>query len=235
MVNYDVFAEFYDPVMGERTDNIKLIQGLIKQYNPQAESVLELATGTGSVIKGLADKYQVSGLDLSTEMLNKAKLKIPKAELHQRDMADFNIGKTFDVIICVFDSINHLESFDRWQQMFSATYRHLNTGGIFIFDMNTIGRLRRLATEPSAIRDFNAGRLVMKVHQLGKNSFDWEVKVFEQLSGKLHEEHITEVAFPLSDVQQSANVMFQLVSSFSLGGEPLTDDSDRAFFVYRKR
>jgi ubiquinone/menaquinone biosynthesis C-methylase UbiE len=125
MVNYDVFAEFYDPVMGERTDNIELIQGLIEQYNPQAKSVLELATGTGSVLKGLAEKYQVSGLDLSTEMLNKAKLKVPQAELHQRNMANFDIGKTFDVIICVFDSINHLETFDTWQQMFSSTYRHL--------------------------------------------------------------------------------------------------------------
>jgi len=235
MVNYDVFAEFYDSIMGERTNSIEQIQSLIERYNPQAKSVLELAAGTGSVLKGLAEKYQVSGLDLSAEMLNRARRKVPKAELYQGNMAYFDIGKSYDVIICVFDSINHLGTFEKWQQMFSSTSRHLNAGGLFIFDMNTIGRLRRLATEPEGVQDFNTGRLVMKVHQLGKNSFDWDIKVFEQPSGKLHEEHITEVAFPLSDVQQSANAMFQLVSSFSLDGEQLTDESDRAFFVYRKR
>jgi ubiquinone/menaquinone biosynthesis C-methylase UbiE len=106
-INYEVFAEFYDPVMGERSDSIERVKNLIEEYKPDAKTVLELAAGTGSVLKGLADEYEVFGLDLSPKMLEIARQKVPEAQLFEEDMSDFELERTFDVIICVFDSINN--------------------------------------------------------------------------------------------------------------------------------
>lgn len=147
MANYDIFAEFYDQIMGERTESLEKVKSLISQYNPKARSVLELAVGTGSVIKGLSKEYEVAGLDLSSEMLSIAKKKVPQANIYKEDMSNFNIGRFFDVIICVFDSINHLTEFEQWDSMLSSVSKHLNVGGIFIFDMNTLGRLKTIFRE----------------------------------------------------------------------------------------
>ncbi len=51
-----------------------------------------------------------------------------------RDVLDFdNLGK-FDLISCNHDVINYLPTLEDWSTMFKQVYRHLNNGGIFIFD-----------------------------------------------------------------------------------------------------
>ena len=59
------------------------------------------------------------------EMLELARGKVPRADLIQGDMASFSLGERFDVVICVFDSLNHLMTFDAWQSMFAAAHDHL--------------------------------------------------------------------------------------------------------------
>lgn len=65
MTNYDKFFKFYDQVMGDREKSSKDILNYIQECAPKAKKVLELACGTGSVLKYLAEKYEVYGLDLS--------------------------------------------------------------------------------------------------------------------------------------------------------------------------
>ena len=54
----------------------------------------------------------LTGLDQSPEMLALAERKVPRARLIQGDMSSFSLGERFDVVICVFDSLNHLLTFD---------------------------------------------------------------------------------------------------------------------------
>lgn len=89
---------------------------------PHASSLLELGCGTGTNLAGLPELASLTGLDASPEMLAVARLKVPAATFLEGDMAAFDLGRQFDVVICVFDTLNHLASFDRWTSLFDCRY-----------------------------------------------------------------------------------------------------------------
>lgn len=204
MSNYDKFFKFYDQVMGEREDSARDILGYIQEFTPHAKKVLELACGSGSVLTFLAEKYEVHGLDLSEWMLQIAREKIPNAKLYHQNMVDFEIDEKFDVILCVFDSINHLLDFENWKKVFIDAKNHLNPGGLFIFDMNTQEKLIRTIEESPRVKPFDENIMIMDVTDAGKEISNWNIKVFEKKDEKmyeLHEENICEISFPIEDVE----------------------------------
>ena len=118
MPAYADFAKFYDQIMGDRSALIERVRDYVRRYLPDAGSLLELGCGTGAVLAGLADGMQVTGVDLSPEMLAAAAANLTGARLVQADISEFSLGATFDVVICVFDTLNHLPTFDAWLAMF---------------------------------------------------------------------------------------------------------------------
>ena len=68
MTSYRLFARFYDAIQGNRA-HAAFLRDLIERQHPSARTVLELACGTGSILKQLQADYSVTGLDLSPEML----------------------------------------------------------------------------------------------------------------------------------------------------------------------
>ena len=148
MPAYEIFGRFYDAVMGDRAGAAEQLQKLIRTTTPNATNVLELGCGTGSILWHLQRNYEVSGLDTSKRMLSVARHKVPQAKLFRQDMVDFHINDQFDVICCVFDSINHVRRFSDWKRIFARVQRHLSPGGCFIFDINTKRKLERHIAEP---------------------------------------------------------------------------------------
>jgi SAM-dependent methyltransferase len=124
MTSYDTFGKFYDAVMGDRAEATKQLRGFIRKANPKAKNVLELACGTGSVLKHLSKHYDVWGLDLSEQMLAIAKRKVPAAKLSRQNMVTFRLPQQFDAICCVFDSMNHVVRFTDWNV---SSAIHINT------------------------------------------------------------------------------------------------------------
>lgn len=61
MESYDVFAPFYDAVQGDRAEHARYIRSLIAKHHQSAKTVLELACGTGSVLKQLYPLYEITG------------------------------------------------------------------------------------------------------------------------------------------------------------------------------
>ena len=119
MTSYERFGEFYDAVMGDRRAAAEQVVELIRAAKPDAKNVLELGCGTGSILKCLQDAYEVSGLDISGKMLSVARKKVPRSKLFRQDMVDFRIDGRFDVIFCVFDSLNHVRRFSDWKKVFA--------------------------------------------------------------------------------------------------------------------
>jgi len=93
MPSYDVFGRFYDAVMGDRADHADFLRSLIERHHPGARSVLELACGTGSILKQLAPRYEVTGVDLSPRMLEQAWRKVPEARLVLADMTSVRLDE----------------------------------------------------------------------------------------------------------------------------------------------
>lgn len=124
ITDYDIFARYYDAVMGDRAKAATKVKALIKEKHPTAKTVLELAAGTGSNLVHLAEDYEVSGLDLFEKMLEVAKIKLPKAAFFHQNMVSFELDKKFDVIMCLFDSMNHILT---WEDCSSLSQEEDNT------------------------------------------------------------------------------------------------------------
>ena len=235
---YADFAKFYDQIMGDRSTIIERLRDYVRRYLPDAGSLLELGCGTGAVLAGLADDLQVNGVDLSPEMLATATARLPGAHLVQADITEFSLGATFDVVICVFDTLNHLSTFDAWPAMFRQVDAHLADGGLFVFDVNTVGRLRRLAAAPAYVEDFGPHTLIMDVAAGEGGVFPWDVRIFERVERetfRLHHELIPELGIPLARIHEALTPRFELLEATDTEGRPANDDSDRAYFVYRHR
>src|SRR6266851_2214658 len=97
MAEYAEFAQFYDVIMGDPIGKIELISGWINRHAPRTRSLLELGCGTGSVLAGLVEVPSLTGLDLSPQMLEIARTKVPRATLVKADMASFDLDERFDV------------------------------------------------------------------------------------------------------------------------------------------
>jgi ubiquinone/menaquinone biosynthesis C-methylase UbiE len=236
MTNYDLFAKHYDEVMGDRSKNVAELQKLISKHHPKAKTILELACGTGSVLQHFAKRYGVYGLDLSSGMLSLARKKVPSGKFSQQDMTKFRLKEKFDVILCVFDSINHLLKFSDWQRVFNRAYEHLNEGGVLIFDMNTEVKLQRVIDTTPGVRTFGKSLMIMDVTDIGKGVSNWNVKVFEHKSKNqydLYEENIQEKAFPLHQVK-AALKQFRKVSVVDMRRKRPSKKSERLVFVCKK-
>ena len=222
MSAYTDFAKFYDQIMGDRSALIERVRGYVRSYLPDAGSLLELGCGTGAVLAGLADGLQVTGIDLSPEMLAAAKAHLTGANLVQADITEFSLGATFDA----------------WLAMFRQVDAHLAEGGLFVFDVNTIGRLSRLAAAPAYVEDFGPHTLIMDVTTGGAGFFPWDVRIFERVKDdefRLHHERIGELGIPLARIHEALTPRFELLEATNTEGRPANDESDRAYFVYRHR
>ncbi len=212
--------------------------GCIERYDPAASSLLELGCGTGAVLCGLSAIGSLAGMDISPNMLDIARARLPDAQFIQGDISSFNLGRRFDVIVCTYDVLNHLTEFNRWISCFACTCEHLAEGGLFIFDINTVGQLNRVACEQPRVYEFDGNTAIVNVSAKECSFYDWHVRIFEHVADsryRLHRGQIRELAVEIRQVLGAMPSGFELLDlADSAGGKP-DDESERAFFVYRKR
>jgi SAM-dependent methyltransferase len=129
-------ARLYDAVYASIRDyprEAAELDRLVQERRPGARTLLDVACGTGAHLEHLTG-YEVEGLDLDPEMLDVARDRLPNVPFHDGDMADFNLGKRFDAIVCMFSSIGYVRSEDRLRSAISAMARHLETGGVLVVE-----------------------------------------------------------------------------------------------------
>jgi len=145
MSGYGRFACYYDKLT-ENVDYGKIAarcHELIKRYSSEHEVVLDLACGTGSLSEALARlDYDVVGVDLSDQMLEEAMDKRYESGLNiqylMQDMTELDLYGAVDAVVCVLDSINHLENEEAVRKTFECVSKFTCDGGLFIFDVNTV-------------------------------------------------------------------------------------------------
>jgi len=238
MPDYKEFAQFFDALVGDGSSRSSRILDAIARFRAGATSLLELGCGTGSVLEGLVSVPELVGLDISEEMLEIAAGKVPTATFVREDMTDFDLGSKFDVVACVFDTVNHLANYAAWESLFDRVQRHLKAGGLFVFDLNTIGRLDQLIAHPPWVVDFDGNTLIMDVARDGDDASIWDIRVFESMGGgkfTLHHEAIHELGVALDRVRTTLARDFELLLEEDDQGNAPTDESARAYFVYRRR
>ncbi len=234
MPAYDRFARHYDRVTGEDPlANGPRVQGYLRRHVPDARSLLELGCGSGQILAALAEVPSLAGIDRSPQMLARARARVPRARLTLGDIAAFELAERFDAVICVFDTLNHLTDFASWRSLFACVAAHLRDGGLFAFDVNTIGQLRRLAASPPWSVELPGATVTQHVEMRGEEPAVWHVLIDE--SGTRHHERIGELAVALAAIAGALEADFELLESAGDDGGAPTDESVRAYLAWRRR
>lgn len=131
-------ATVYDAIYGSRHDvaaDAEKLHGLIASHTETTgSSLLDVACGTGLFPGHLRHRYAVEGLDLSPEMLAVARRKLPDIPFHQADMVDFDLGRQFDVVICLGSSIGYVASVSRLRRTLRTFADHMRPGGVVVVE-----------------------------------------------------------------------------------------------------
>lgn len=136
---YKNFSKIYDKFMKECNYDewSEFVKEIISKEKINGKKLLDLGCGTGEILLRLKDEFECTGLDLSEDMLTIAnkKLKNKGVKLFLGDMREFDTGEKYDVIISLFDTVNHLTSLEDLDELMCSIKSNLNQNGIYIFDV----------------------------------------------------------------------------------------------------
>lgn len=248
MNSYSFLAGSYDKLTYDvgYTDWADYLEKHFEKRGLPGKTVLDLACGTGSLTLELANRgYEMIGVDLSPDMLSEASEKaretdgIPPIFLCQ-SMDQLDLYGTIDACVCCLDSVNYVTDSKKLKKAFERVHLFLMPGGLFIFDINTIEKLRGLdgqvfldETEDTYCvwrAEFEHRRKIcsyfMDIFQLDEETGLWE------RGEELHEERAYTVE-ELTGFLESAG--FQDIKTYgNLKMRSPVPGEDRIFFVARK-
>ncbi len=149
---YRAMARHYDAL----TDDVPygafadFLEKIFRREKTAPELILDLACGTGSVTKLLAERgYDVIGADSSPDMLMQAANKCSSLPVMptfiRQSMTDLDLYGTVDAVVSFLDSVNYLTDPRDLDRAFGRVSLFLNPGGLFVFDLNTACKLSSIA------------------------------------------------------------------------------------------
>ncbi len=235
---YDQFAEVYDSMMGQRDEIAGHLKKLLARHAPCARTLLDLGCGTGSIARYFSKQYQITGIDKSEKMLSIACRKVKGARFLKQDISRLQVKGRYDIILCIFDTINHLCTFREWKNLFSGAYARLSDRGVFIFDINTPRKLELYASWPAYAEIEPGHSSIFEVVKLNEHRFDLNLQVFSK-KGKniyrLHEERIPEAAFPPAKIRAELGRWFERVTMWDPERKRPSSASEEIYFICRNR
>jgi ubiquinone/menaquinone biosynthesis C-methylase UbiE len=128
-------AAFYDALYSwkDYQAESRKLHDIIRQYKQSAgDTLLDVACGTGQHLQYLREYYTVEGLDLEPHLLKIAHERLPDLALHLGDMQSFDLGKKFDVVVCLFSSIAYVKTVDALNRTLENFARHTRPGVVIV-------------------------------------------------------------------------------------------------------
>ncbi len=128
-------AAFYDAVYSfkDYAREAEELHEVIQARYP-ARTLLDVACGTGKHLEQFRRSYEVEGVDLDPNLLAIAAERVPGVALHEADMRDFDLGRRFGVVTCLFSSIGYARSVEGLRSAAAAMGRHVEPGGLLIVE-----------------------------------------------------------------------------------------------------
>ncbi len=99
------------------------------QFEPH--TLLHLGCGGGHIDFTLKNHFEITGVDLSDDMLGLARKLNPEVEYLSGDMRGLRLNRIFDAVI-ILDSIAYMLSEDDLRAAFATAHAHLRPGGVFL-------------------------------------------------------------------------------------------------------
>ena len=260
MDEYTGFAEVYDELMEDvpYAEWCDRIVAVLKEHGINDGLVLDLGCGSGTMTEMLAEAgYDMTGVDLSPEMLEKAKLKKESSGndiLYLcQDMRSFELYGTVRAIVCVCDSLNYILEEAELKHVFELVNNYLDPGGLFLFDINTVHKYRDVIGDMTIAENRDDCSFIWENYydgDSGVNEYDLTLFIIDKESDRgdaeavyrKHEEtHFQRGYEPdhIKHLLKEAGLEF--IEAFD--GEktedvsskvPVTEESERVFFIARE-
>ncbi len=137
---YSQLVKYYDRIYWwkDYNEEVDFLEKLLKKYEVRGRRVLEVACGTGNHSKILAARgYEVTGVDISDDMLRIARRKVKgHVKFIRGDMRDLDavVEGEYDSAICLFSAISYNLTLSDLKQTIRGLYDHLRERGVVIFD-----------------------------------------------------------------------------------------------------
>lgn len=136
------YARFYDLLYADKdydAECLYLRRVFAKHGLGSDASVLDLGCGTGGHVLPLAASgCEVTGVDRSPDMIARATAKVEESgaqpTLLVADVRELDLGRAFDAVISMFAVVGYQLTNQDLASMFAVARRHLNPGGLFVFD-----------------------------------------------------------------------------------------------------
>ena len=148
---YHELAKSYDRLTNDvdYEATVAFYMEILKRENLRPRTAVDLACGTGSVTAILARMgLDTIGVDMSEEMLTEAMMKVSDQEQPPRficqKLQELRLPRGVDLAVCALDSLDYITDPKDCAEAIRRTYKVLNPGGIFIFDVNTPEKLRAM-------------------------------------------------------------------------------------------
>lgn len=152
---YETLAAMYDALMDDVDYEAwaDYIDRMLQKHGGPGKRLLDLGCGTGCISIPLAQRgYQVTGVDISEEMLATAREKSRALQLdidwRKQDLTSLQLfdeagnEMVFDAAIATFDVFNHLTEPEDLQMLFHTLNPLLADEGVLLFDVQTPYKLR---------------------------------------------------------------------------------------------
>ena len=233
MKAYEKLAQLYKKEWGKESIRYAdLVSSLINKYGIEAKFILDVACGTGILAAELKKmNFDVSGIDLSEDMISIAKENSSEVDFQVADMRDFKLSRKFDIITCAFDSINYITNNEDMKDTVDNIYNHLSDNGYFIFDINTpyLYEDRHFGTIDRVYDDIKFKQILDydRTSRIGKTTFDFgnnerEIHIQKAYTVKEMDEFLLKAGFKIVDRYKN----FRL--------EPIENRSYKVFYIVRR-
>ena len=134
-------ASVYDVIYGVAVEKdyareADELAALIRERRPQASSLLDVACGTGQHLFHLREHFaEVEGVELSPQMAEIAESRLGRSvKVTVGDLRDFDLGRRFDAVTCLFSSIGYVRSWEELRRSLERFAAHLSPGGVLVLE-----------------------------------------------------------------------------------------------------
>lgn len=240
---YTILAAGYDFVMShvDYTYWAEYIHTLLLRHRPEAQTILELGCGTGSLALTLQPRggYRYLATDISAEMIKVGRHKAEEEGLDVRferaDFTEFDVDTPVDVILLLYDGLNYLLDLEPIRALMSCAFAALAEDGIFIVDQSTPSNSIR--NESFFEHSDRVG--IFSYHR--RSQYDAETRLHRTTldlsveDQEFREEHVQR-AYEVREIEELAlQAGFQVEAAYDgFSTSPGTADSERIHWVLRR-
>ena len=244
---YDLIAPLYDRINGELDYSAwaDFIEENIRRHNSDmtTELVLDLGCGTGRMTLELARRgYDMTGVDLSPEMLDIARENAEREQLSDRmlwllqDITEFELYGTVELAVSCLDTLNHLTSVAELKKCLSLVHNYLVPDGLFLFDVNGRRKFEQIYADNAYVMEEDGSLCVWQnAYDQKTRLCDFYITVFkEEKDGRYarYDEIETERMYTLRSLKSAlAECGFEFVGAYSDFDFTEATDSDERIYI----